>query len=132
LYPFRSAIRGIVAEERSNFGKGLKTYFKNKKTGPKASLRNINWPNPNGFEEVLRKIGDVFAQARFIPRGRILVDQALVNRFIDQRDGWREQLTAGVLVRACDRTSKLLYLCAQLASVTSIDLITFRGLPHSF
>ena len=80
----------------------------------------------------LRLLGDVFGQTRLISRSRVLVDQALVHSFVDKRDSRVQQFAAAILIVRGECRAKTLDLRAQLAAVTSIDLVAFNILSNAF
>ena len=77
-------------------------------------------------------LGHVFGQTRLVSRSRVLVDQALVHGFVDKRDSGIQQFVAAVLIVRGERRAKTFDLRAQLAAVTSIDLVAFNVLSNAF
>ena len=75
---------------------------------------------------------DVFRQTRFVSGSRVLVDQAFVNRLVDERNRRVQQFVAAILIMSSQCRAKNLDLRAQLAAITSIDLVAFRILSHAF
>ncbi len=73
----------------------------------------------------------MLSKPRFVSGSRILVDDTLVDGFIDQRDRRVQKFRAPVLVVGCDRGAKLLDRSAQLAAVTAVDLVTFGVLTDA-
>jgi hypothetical protein len=71
-------------------------------------------------------------KSRFVSRGGILVNDALLNGFVDQRYGRSKQRFCFFAVARVDRRTKLLYFGTEAASVFSIRFITPFGLPVSF
>lgn len=74
----------------------------------------------------------MFGEARFISRGSVLVNDAFVDRFIDQRDCWIEKLNASIFVATGDCGAQLLDRSAQFAAVTAVDLVALGILPNAF
>nr|WP_263975495.1 hypothetical protein [Leptolyngbya sp. 7M] len=72
---------------------------------------------------MLRKTG-------FVSGCRVLMKDALVHHFIDDRDGWREQFAASGFIVPSDGRPQFLDLRAQPAAIASIYLISSGVLPY--
>src|SRR6476620_845537 len=75
---------------------------------------------------------NVLGEARFVSRGCIFMNDALVDRFIDQRDCWIEELNAPIFVACGDGGAQFLYRSAQLTAVAAVDLVAFCVLTNAF
>ena len=61
----------------------------------------------------------------------ITVNNTLVDRFVDQRDRRKKELSASRFVVARHRRSQFFYGCTQLATIAPVDLFAFCVLTHS-
>jgi hypothetical protein len=84
------------------------------------------------FQKVLGHPVDVFGQTRFVPRCRVPMDHAFVDRFVDESDRGPEKFPARVLVMAGDGGPKILDRRPQFAAVAAVDLVPTDVLPGTF
>jgi hypothetical protein len=91
----------------------------------------VQLPVVFGKEIFLRKLADMLGQTRFVPCGRVLVNNALADGLIDQRHRWVQKLSARSLVISGNRRSQLLYRRAKLAAAAAVDLIAFYVLSNA-
>ena len=72
----------------------------------------------------------MLGQPRFVPCRRILVDQALIDRFVDQGNCRKKEFGASGFITARNGCSQFLDRCSKFAAVAAIDLFAFCVLPH--
>ena len=80
----------------------------------------------------LTEIVNVFGKTRFISRGSVPMNDAFVDRFIDQRHCRKEKLNASRFVACRDGGAQLLYRSTQFAAVAAVDLVAFHVLTNAF
>lgn len=73
----------------------------------------------------------VLCQPGFVTGGGVPMDNALVDRFIDKRDGRRKEFAAFLLVMTGQRGPQFLDLRPKLAAVAAVDLVPLYVLPDA-
>lgn len=71
-------------------------------------------------------------QTRFIAGRGVLVNQALVDRFVDQRNCRAQRFSAQFCIAVSDRTPKAFDLGTELSAVAAVDRVPLCGLSNSF
>jgi hypothetical protein len=74
----------------------------------------------------------VASQPRFVPSRGVLMNKALVNGFVNQRNGRTERLAAQLLIVMSDSAPKSFDLGPKLTPVTPVDRIPLFRLSDPF
>ena len=93
-----------------------------------TAVTDVEGPFPLKLKEktfYLRQFGDVLGEPRFVPGGRVPVDDTFVDHLVDQRDRRVQKARACVLIAVTQGGSQLLDLGAQLAAAGTVDRVAF-------
>ncbi len=81
---------------------------------------------------VLRQLRHVRRQPRLVARRRVAVQNPFINRFINRRNGRRQQFHALCFVAGGQSRTKFFDLRSQIAAVATVDGATFFVLTNAF
>jgi len=84
------------------------------------------------WEDDLAEAVRVLGKPRFVTSRSVLMNNALIDRFVDKRDRRGQELGRTALIACGNCRTELLDRSAELTAVASVDRVAFCGLTDAF